>query len=141
MYFLKEVLKNIESTIGKFEPESGGILAVDPEGVVSGFYYDQEAGNGKASYIPSRHSIQNQVINIWGASKLDFCGIVHSHPLCNVCEPSSIDIDMALKIMTANDMEQLHLLIVKGSEMQLFRVTNQNGRRACKEEIKIKGED
>ncbi len=138
MYFLKEVLENIEGTIGKFEPESGGILALDSEGVVSDFYFDHEAGSGNTSYIPSRISIQNHVINIWASSKLKFCGVAHSHPMCNLCEPSCIDIDMALKIMTANGMEQLYLLIVKGSEMQLYCVTDQKGCEVHEEEIKIK---
>ena len=67
---------------------------------------------------------------------LKFCGVVHSHPLCNTCEPSYIDIDMALKIMTINNMDKFYLLMVKGSEIRLYCVTNPNSQRkpSCVEE-------
>lgn len=126
MYFLRDVLRKIENTIGYLKPECGGIIAMDQDGVISDFYFDAEAGFGKASYIPSRLSIQKYVRENWSLPDRQFCGIVHSHPLCNICEPSYIDINMALKIMTVNKMKNLYLLMVLGSEMKLYCVTNED---------------
>ncbi len=141
MFVLKRVLEQIADTIGALRAESGGILAMDRDGVVADYYFDAEAGSGKTSYVPSRGTIQHHVVHQWFPAGLTFCGIVHSHPLCNTCEPSYVDINMAVKIMSVNNMDALYLLVVKGTEMQLYRVTTQNGQGVCeKEEICIKEE-
>lgn len=140
MYFSREVLKKIGSTIGCLEPECGGIIAMNQDGVISDFYFDDGAGSGKASYVPSRISIQNYVRRNWNLPNLQFCGVVHSHPLCNTCEPSYIDIKMALKIMTINNMDKLYLLMVMGREMKLYCVTRDNNQEHCfceEEEIEL----
>ncbi len=136
MCFSREVLKKIENTIGYLEPECGGIIAMDQNGIITDFYFDVDAGFGKASYVPSRISIQNHVRRNWNLPNLQFCGVVHSHPLCNTCEPSYIDIKMALKIMNINNMEKFYLLMVMGREMKLYRVTHDNSYEhgSCEEE-------
>lgn len=140
MYFSGEVLKKIESTIGCLKPECGGIIAKNQDGIISDFYFDDDAGFGKASYVPSRISIQNHVRENWNSPSLQFCGVVHSHPLCNKCEPSYIDIKMASKIMTINNMDKFYLLMVMGHEMKLYCVThdkNQEQYICEKEKIEI----
>lgn len=136
MYLTRNVLNNIQSTIGFFKAESGGIIAMNQEDVISDYYFDTDAGIGKVSYVPSRILIQNYIRNNWSSSKLRFCGVVHSHPLCNTCEPSYIDIEMAKKIMSTNNMDKFYLLMVKGSEMKLFLVINEHnqGKYSCREE-------
>ncbi len=136
MYFSKEVLKTIKSTIGYLEPECGGIIAMNQDGIISDFYFDVDAGCGKSSYIPCRNTIQNHVRKNWNFPNLQFCGVVHSHPLCNTCEPSYIDIKMALKIMTINNIHKFYLLMVMGSEMKLYCVMYDNNQLncSCKEE-------
>lgn len=101
------------------------------------FFFDKDAGFGKASYVPSRIAIQNHIRNTWNSPKLQFCGIVHSHPLCNTCEPSYIDINMAVKIMTANNMKIIYLLMVKGDEIRLFYKKNENShdQHSCIEAV------
>ena len=139
MYFLREVFKKIESTIGYLEPECGGIIAMNHNGIISDFYFDVDAGFGKASYVPSRISIQNHVRSNWNLPNLQFCGVVHSHPLCNTCNPSYVDIKMALKIMTINNMDKFYLLMVRGHEMKLYCITHDNNQEHCScEEEKIK---
>jgi len=136
MYFSKEVIKKIESTIGFFKPECGGIIAKNQNNIISDFYYDNDAGFGKASYVPSRIPIQNHVRENWNLPNLQFCGIVHSHPLCNKCEPSYIDIKMASKIMAINNMNEFYLFMVMGREMKLYCVTCDNNQEQylCKKE-------
>lgn len=135
MYFSVEVLKNIENTIGFFKPECGGIIAMDQEGVISDYYFDAYAGVGKASYIPSRLNLQNYIRENWSSQKLQFCGVVHSHPFCNTCEPSYIDIKMAVKIMVINNMDKFYLLMVQGHKMKLYCLTNDDlAQHSCQEE-------
>ncbi|MDO5148895.1 MAG: hypothetical protein Q4D76_05815 [Oscillospiraceae bacterium] len=136
MHFSKDVLTEIENTIGALKPECGGIIAMNQDGIISDFYFDIDAGSGKASYVPSRLTIQNYVRKNWSLPNRQFCGVVHSHPLCNTCEPSYIDINMALKIMSINKMEKFYLLLVLGSEMKLFCVTKEENEEqsSCIEE-------
>ena len=135
MYFSREVLKNIEDTIGFFKPECGGIIAMDQDGVIVDYYFDVNAGTGKASYIPSRLNLQNYIRDNWSSEKLQFCGVVHSHPFCNTCEPSCIDVDMAIKIMGINNMEIFYLLMIQGRKMRLYYVRNDDSTQcSCKEE-------
>lgn len=137
MYFSEEVLKNIENTIGFYKPECGGIIAMDQDGVISDYYFDVNAGYGKASYIPSRLNLQNHIRENWSSQKLQFCGVVHSHPFCNTCEPSHIDIKMAVKIMATNNMDKFYLLMVQGHEMKLYYVTNNDFKSCFCQEEKI----
>lgn len=131
MYILREVYRQIRSTIGNLEPECGGIIAMDQDGIISDFYFDIDAGFGKVSYVPSRTTLQNYVRDIWKYQNLHFCGVVHSHPFCNRCEPSNMDIKMALKIMELNNIKDFYLLMVKGDEIKLYRNMNENGQSQC----------
>lgn len=45
------------------------------------------------------------------------------------------DIDMAFKIMTVNNMDKFYLLMVKGDEIRLYCVMNNNKQALCKEEL------
>ncbi len=139
MYIAYRVIDNIMKTIGTLEAECGGIIAIS-KGEISDYYFDSEAGYGKASYVPSRGTIQNYIREKWSTPELRFCGIVHSHPYCNTCEPSHIDIDMALKIMSLNNMDKLYLIIVKGDEIKLFCVSdsqNEGQKKYCEEKIEV----
>jgi len=129
MYILKNVYKQIQATIGTLLPESGGIIAIDRNHCIAGFFFDEKAAFGKPSYVPSTIIIQEYVRENWSNGELSFCGIVHSHPVCNVCEPSYIDIEMARKIMLVNNMKELFLLMVRDKEIKLFTVSNND----CKE--------
>ena len=137
MIIKNDVYRQVMATVGHFRPESGGIIALDKEGVISDFYFDAEAGFGKASYKPTRLSIQNYIRAHWSVGDTRFCGIVHSHPLCNTCVPSYIDVEMAQKIMEANNMALFYLLMVKGSEIALYRVS-QNDAQCKQVELEIK---
>ena len=99
-----------------------GILAADQNGGIAGYYFDADAGVGNATYIPSRLPIQDFVRKHWSGPALRFCGVVHSHPPCSPCVPSNVDIQMACRIMRANRMERLYLLIVQGEKCRLFCV-------------------
>ena len=83
---------------------------------------DADAGVGNATYIPSRLPIQDFVRKHWSGPALRFCGVVHSHPSCSPCVPSNVDIQMACRIMRANRMERLYLLMVQGEKCRLFCV-------------------
>ena len=99
-----------------------GILAADQNGGIADYYFDADAGVGNATYIPSRLPIQDFVRKHWSGPALRFCGVVHSHPPCSPCVPSNVDIQMACRIMRANRMERLYLLIVQGEKCRLFCV-------------------
>ena len=122
MYISPKVLTEIMDTIGSQKPECGGILAADQNGGIADYYFDADAGVGNATYIPSRLPIQDFVRKHWCGPALRFCGVVHSHPPCSPCVPSNVDIQMACRIMRANRMEQLYLLMVQGEKCRLFCV-------------------
>ena len=104
MYISPKVLTEIMDTIGRQKPECGGILAADQNGGIADYCFDADAGVGNATYI------------------LRFCGVAHSHPPCSSCVPSNVDIQMACRIMRANRMERLYLLMVQGEKCRLFCV-------------------
>ena len=136
MYISPKVLTEIMDTIGRQKAECGGILAADRNGGIADYYFDADAGVGNATYIPSRLPIQDFVRKHWSGPALRFCGVVHSHPLCSPCVPSNVDIQMACRIMRANRMERLYLLMVQGEKCRLFCVAahGKDELSACIEE-------
>ena len=119
----KDTYLNILNSIGKHEPESGGIIACSIDNDIVDFYFDVTAGTGKISYIPSISDINKKVNEDWGLLKYHFGGIVHSHPLIsNSIYPSNSDIKMAEKIMLHNNLTSLFLIIVQGMKLSTWNV-------------------
>ena len=123
MVISKKVYRDIMRTLGSLDAECGGVLAVDKDNVISDYFFDQRAGSGKKCYIPSR-SVAEHIRDNWQKSGLDFCGIIHSHPLDTLCKPSNPDVEASLKIMTANEMDSILMAIVRGHELRMFRICN-----------------
>lgn len=73
-------LDQVADTIGCLPVETGGAILGDyTSGVVTSFIFDAHAETTAASYTPSR-ALGNVVIQAEQASRLQFKGIVHSHP-------------------------------------------------------------
>lgn len=127
----KNVYHDILLSVGKYEPESGGIIACNLNGDIVDFYFDWEAGVGQRSYVPSVDTINKKINNEWQLLDYVFGGIVHSHPLVISSSPSITDIKMAEKIMTYNSLESMLLIIVQESKLSVWNVFH-NIQRECK---------
>lgn len=127
----KNVYHDILFSVGKYEPESGGIIACNLNGDIVDFYFDWEAGIGQINYVPSVDTINKKINNKWHLLNYVFGGIVHSHPLAASSSPSITDIRMALKIITHNYLESMLLIIVQKSKLSVWNVFH-NIQRECK---------
>lgn len=82
-YILPRALRQIKSTVGRKEPETGGILLGPPSrDVISMFIFDHEGSRlaTGASYTPHIPSLQKRVNNLHRRYGYVIKGFVHSHP-------------------------------------------------------------
>jgi proteasome lid subunit RPN8/RPN11 len=104
-----EVYNNIINTIGKSPIESGGIIGMK-NGVICSYYFDGYT-NSKSEYIPNVNAL-NKVISDWFNDKIEFVGIVHSHP--NQLNILSLnDINYAKELLSVNSyLKEIYFPIV-----------------------------
>lgn len=107
-----DIQRSILETIGNTQPESGGILGCCKDNVITAFYFDEAAGTGKRSYIPTTKAIEHQINEVWYPLGFEFGGLIHSHPDYATPTLSTPDIQMAEKIMRHNQLKQLILIVV-----------------------------
>lgn len=95
----QETFDGIIEAIGTQEPEQGGALGMDKNGVVTHFYHDEDASVSGCTYTPSNKEI-TQVIQRWEQDGIRFCGMIHSHP-GTAGVPSPGDMEYAERILAA----------------------------------------
>jgi len=79
--YFQSAYNHIYNTVGKFEPESGGILLGDPINyIVRKFVFDQNGRKFSYGYDPDVNFLNNVLKKEWDENKLDFLGFAHSHP-------------------------------------------------------------
>lgn len=104
----KFVYKEIVNTIGKAEPESGGIMG--GKGLhCQKFYFDSTSRSSSNSYKPNTLKT-NEVIKQWYSDNIEFIGIIHSHPE-NITQLSYSDIEYAHKLMQLNSFSHFIMII------------------------------
>lgn len=106
------VYKEIINTIGKNNPESGGILG--GKGLhCQTFYFDSTSINSGNTYKPNTLKT-NEVIKEWYNDDVEFIGIIHSHPE-NITQLSYSDIEYAHKLMGLNSFSRFIMIICVSS--------------------------
>lgn len=123
----ENVFGQIISTIGKQEPERGGILGAGKDGLISHYYFDACAQVSPDSYEPDIDSVNRVLVQEWLPNGIRMVGIVHSHSNGNNV-PSCGDIHYGMHILHSLDnADQFYLPIITGSlsspELSAFVIT------------------
>lgn len=80
---LKIVYKQIVENTPLVPPETGGILGINYENIITEYYQDFGTKDSKNyCYIPNVDNL-NSIINLWYEKGIQFVGIYHSHSDCD----------------------------------------------------------
>lgn len=124
MYGIKmtqEVYRQIVDTIGRHEPECGGVLGAKQEGVITEYYFDTTGRSSPNGYAPDVNAINEMLIKDWMPRGILMVGIVHSHSNGNSV-PSCGDINYGIRILQALDTVDrfyLPIMAVNDGEIQM----------------------
>lgn len=120
----RDVLEQIQNTIGTFPAESGGTIFSNEQGTIEAYYFDKQASIGQVIYQPSSKDIE-AVDRELRKSGLLFSGFIHSHTGCS--KPSQQDLESARAVLRAND-ELVNILLGIAVPclhiLRFFRVTD-----------------
>lgn len=111
----RSVLDEIETTIGGYCDESGGILGGPTDTYISNYVFDC-VGNSD-TYVPSV-VLLNRALEDWADSGVCFAGIVHSHK--DRSKLSYIDISYARKVLSVNMIPSMNMFLYVLSEKKLY---------------------
>ena len=76
----KRVLAEIEATIGRADPETGGILGqAKGSNAIAHFHFDSTGGGDPGRYMADWPRLST-VIQDWKSADIEYVGLVHSHP-------------------------------------------------------------
>lgn len=134
-----QVFDRIKDTIGKLEPEQGGVLG-GTRNVITNYFYDAQLVSDLNMYKPNIESINNELVN-WQKNNVDFIGVIHSHPNGRLIL-SYADKIYAKKLMKNNNIDQIIMFIVQSTYdsmkflMKAFITSEENN--TSYEEINIK---
>lgn len=90
-------------------PESGGILGVNENRLVTEFHFDNTGVTTERIYVPDTESL-NAVIRQWSLRGIEFAGFVHAHPP-NKKTLSAVDIHYAEKIKRCYALSEILMLL------------------------------
>lgn len=90
-------------------PETGGILGVRENRIVTEFHHDIIGTTTARNYIPDIVGL-NEVLRDWKRRGIDFVGFVHSHHADNK-NLSNVDIKYAKKIKRYCGLNEILMLI------------------------------
>jgi len=81
MVFTKDAFAEIESSVGTFKPETGGILmGFRSDYVVRKFIFDKKGSFSPSGYDPNIDYLNQVLKDEWHENRYDLIGFVHSHP-------------------------------------------------------------
>jgi proteasome lid subunit RPN8/RPN11 len=114
MSITREVLKQIEDSVGRKPAETGGPLGGKREGfLVEHFYFDSSSTRSGVTYSPDDIQLNRLFRDEWNPRGINLLGFVHSHP-SGIRGPSTGDLVYARRILHAiPDLEYLLLPIVQ----------------------------
>lgn len=116
LIFKKSIIDEIVNTIGRYPPETGGILGANSSGIISYYYYDRTGKSTVHGYAPDVSAINKMLTEEWMPAEIFMVGIVHSHSNMNGV-PSCGDISYGVRILQALDtVDEFYLPIVTQSE-------------------------
>lgn len=99
--------------------ETGGILGVDGNGVVTKFYPDVTGVTTENNYIPDVNKL-NEIIREWATEGIAFVGFVHTHPK-GAAQLSSCDVSYAKKIKETCALPEILMLLYLPDEGKFFQ--------------------
>ena len=123
MRITKEVLKQIKETVGRLQPEHGGILGATTDGTISEYYFDADGTSTPTGYVPNVSMINNVLTNDWMPRGILMVGIVHSHAN-GVNTPSCVDVGYGIRILQALDTVDKFYLPIVTVEDGMFQMTS-----------------
>ena len=118
------VYQQICSTIGARPAESGGMLGSSDGGkTIDAYYFDVSSANSSNTYTPDTNAL-NRIIGEWNQRGIQFCGMIHSHPL-GYAGPSLPDYEYADRILTAMKLPRnlIYLPIVQVHDPAKHQIT------------------
>jgi len=113
----KNVFDKFMHTLGARMPETGGILAINQNGIIDEFVYDKGIKSSTNFYIPNTKYL-NQAICKWDKSETRiFAGMAHSHEIGKE-ELSESDIEYAKKLIECFDLSYVYMLLLTTNTKQ-----------------------
>ncbi|WP_460359296.1 ThiF family adenylyltransferase [Mycobacterium sp. ZZG] len=101
LYVTREVMGEIEATVGAMPAEQGGMFGgTRARGVVAHYKFDDSARRTQATYSPDTKMLNSFLRETWNPAGIDFLGFVHSHPR-GMWRPSTGDRVYAERILDA----------------------------------------
>ena len=111
LFITKQVEDQINETIGRHQPETGGILgSIDGGNTIDNYYFDYSADTSSATYSPDIDVI-NKVVSMWNSKGVELVGFIHSHPKGNTA-PSYADAEYVKEIMQALNIPTSFYMII-----------------------------
>lgn len=132
----ESIHREIMDTIGAYPHESGGALAVCGN-MITGYYFDEQAGAGNRFYRLSQDRI-TEVGNQWIEAGMQFGGFVHSHSPGNIVL-SPMDIVTAERTMAVNGYSSLLMAVVCEGKLYCYRVVMDAEKRCSAVETCLVG--
>ena len=120
---MKITAKTLKDILLHYSPasfEQGGILGIKG-GIVCVYEHDDSAQSRERAVYSPNVSFLNQCIEKWDESGIEFCGIVHSHPV-GQDTLSSGDMDYIKALYSANpQLEKIFFpLVINGCGMIVY---------------------
>lgn len=116
LVFTKRIMDEIVNTVGRYPPETGGILGAGSDGIISHFYYDYTGKSTANGYAPDVSTVNEILTNCWMPKGIFMVGIVHSHDNMNSV-PSCGDISYGIRILQAlSTVDRFYIPIVTRSK-------------------------
>ena len=118
----KHVISSICTDICALPIENGGIIGRNKKGIITDYYFDYSSSRGFNQYTPDTQKL-NTVIRQWSEQKIEFCGIVHSHPM-EIVNLSRADIEYAVKVLNSfESLKYLYMIVVTPESKKSFLST------------------
>ena len=100
-------------------PESGGILGINENRVVTEFHHDSTGVTTKRIYVPDTESL-NAVIREWNLRGIEFVGFVHSHS-AGKKNLSAVDVRCAEKIKRYCALSEVLMLLYLPADESFYQ--------------------
>ena len=96
----EDVFNKICKTLKRYHYETGGIVGIDENGVISEFQFDDIQNPKMYEYWPNIKFLNRVINKEWKENNITFGGFIHSH--LHNCEISQNDIKYARSILESN---------------------------------------
>lgn len=138
MNIYKQLYDEILKHFCTVPPEQGGIIGMK-DGIICSYVHDDEfLNNERAVYIPNTIFF-NKCIKKWENIGIEFCGMVHSHPI-GQNKLSNSDCEYIEKIFNMNPkIDKLFFpLVIEGEGMIPYVIRQDNlNLRIKKDDVKL----